>query len=105
MKKLLFALLAILLAVVATFAKFDRADIKEDATYGRTGVDRLDGRVDLVEMDVEYVKRDMKELKGGQKTIVKGMQKILDTLYTLPSERRRSVKPVLMLPAEDNSDQ
>ncbi|MCP4900217.1 MAG: hypothetical protein GY906_24865 [bacterium] len=51
----------------------------------------------LVKKDVEYIKGDVKDLKEGQKSIVAGQQKIIDILFTLPSQRRNQVKPVLEL--------
>jgi hypothetical protein len=58
--------------------------------------------VGLVRAEQVHIKEDVKDLVDGQKTITKGMQTILLTLYTLPSERRQNPMPVLEVPGEDD---
>lgn len=98
MKKLLFALLAVLLAIVGTLAGFDRQGIKGTADKGLQNSIKNGAELGIVKNDLEHVKADVEDLKLGQRTIVEGQQKIIDTLYTLPAERRRSAKPVLEAP-------
>lgn len=95
MKKLLFALLALLIAVVGTLLGFDRADIKGDAQAGLQNSIDNGAALGIVQNDLEHVKADVEDLKDGQQTIREGQQTILDTLYTLPSQRRNQPKPVL----------
>lgn len=105
LKKLLFALIAVLLTVVATFAQFDRTDIKGDATTALSNSNDNREEIGLVKNEQEHLKTAVKDLKGGQKVIVKGMQEIIRTLYTLPSERRLTTMPVLEVPTEEEPDE
>jgi hypothetical protein len=54
----------------------------------------------LVKAEQVHMKEDLSDLKDGQKVIVEGMQEIVKTLYTLPSERRANPMPVLEEPPE-----
>lgn len=63
------------------------------------GVD-AEQRVGIVENEQEHIKEDMGDLKDGQKVIVKGMQEIVKTLYTLPADRRANPMPVLEEPPD-----
>lgn len=105
MKKLLFSLLALLLSVVGVLLGFDRSDIKGDATSALSnthensiGINLNKAQIQLVQKDVTYLREDVEDLKDGQKTMVRGMQQIIDTLYIRPDERRRNAKPVLEAP-------
>ena len=100
LKKLLFALLAILLSIVGTLVGMDRSRVDKTATTALEKANVNGNQLNLVKKDVEYIKDDVTHLKDGQKTIVKGMQEIINTLYTLPAERRRNPKPVLEAPPE-----
>ena len=101
MKKALFALLGLLVIVVGTLLGFDRADIKGDASVGMMNSIKNGAELGVLKNEIEHVKGDVEDLKVGQRMIRKemreGQQAILDTLYTLPAERRRSAKPVLPL--------
>ena len=56
--------------------------------------------VKLVGKDVELLSKDVVYLKEGIKTLASGQQKIIDTLYQLPTERRASEKPTIEPPLE-----
>ncbi len=56
----------------------------------------------VLRLEQGHIKEDVKDLKDGQKTITKGMQTILRTLYTLPSDRRQNPMPVLEVPGEED---
>ena len=58
--------------------------------------------VGLVRAEQVHIIEDVKDLVDGQKTITKGMQTILKTLYTLPSDRRQNPMPVLEVPGEED---
>jgi len=62
----------------------------------------------LVKKDVEYMQKDVRQLKEGQKQIREdvraGQQQIIDTLYTLPADRRNQPKPVISPPPSRDED-
>ena len=85
------AFLTLLLAFVVGVGSWAFTTVDEKADKGVAA----ETRVGLVEAEQVHMKEDLGDLKDGQKVIVEGMQEIVKTLYTLPSERRANPMPVL----------
>jgi len=97
LKKVLFGGVALLLSVLGVLLGYDRDGIKTSAEAGEKVSIENRAEIGLVKNDLDHVKADVEDLKSGQATIVEGQNKILETLYTLPSRRRQQERPVVEL--------